>query len=401
MIDPYVNQLDSPDAERRKKAVIALGKSGDRAALPHLARVYKTDPNPEIRELALKAGRYLKRETEAQEIVPAEPQSLYAEPNKGEAASFLPPIVEVSERDENRAKELVEQALDWHVRGQDKKASDLLAKALAINPKLRRDAYTTSLAATITGMDGDEAMAMLATSGAPAARKEKPKRDDNVVDGVKEVGWGDALIDLALYSLVWAGGLTAIVLFALQGVQFLINASLFSGGSTALPAGTEELLDALPQLQLQLVIASIIFGLIMGIVLLVQTFIMHFSAVSILGGDGNLTTLIHGIVPTYIVTNILWIVIVVGYAIYVGVSSATASPSQIRDLNELGTNLNGIYQLGVGVWIAHLIGKVYRFGIFKGCAAEIISGILFIVLIFAFFCCAPSLLATLSSSAIR
>jgi len=83
------------------------------------------------------------------------------------------------------------------------------------------------------------------------------------------------------------------------------------------------------------------------------------------------------------------------------VSSVNATPGQIRDLNELGTNLNWLYQFGVGVWIAYLIGKVYRFGIFKGCAAEIISGILFVVLIFGFFCCAPSLLASLSSSAIR
>ncbi len=404
MIDSYVSQLDSPDAERRKKAVIALGKSGDRAALPHLARVYKNDANAEIRELALKAGRYLKRETEAQESAVVESTSMYAEPAETPAA--LPPAEEVSERDVQRAKEYVEQALDWHVRGQDNKAADLLTKALAINPKLRRDGYTSSLAATITGMEADEAMASLATAAAKSgSRKEKPKRSDGARsssggDDVKEVGWGDAVIDLLLYGLVWAGGLTAIILFAMEGLTFVLNASLLSSSATTMPRGTEEFLATLPQLRLQLVIGVIIFGVIMSIVLLVQTFVIHFSAVSILGGDGNLPTLIHGIVPTYIATNVLWLVLVIGYTVYVGVTFANASPSQIRSMNDLGTNLNWLFQIGVGLWIAYLIGRVYRFGMFKGCLAEFISGILLTVLAVGVGCGVITLLGSLANNAL-
>src|SRR5258708_334770 len=63
MFDQYLQQLVSQDAAQRRQAIIALGNSGDAQALAALANVYKTDPDPALRELALKAGRYIKRPT--------------------------------------------------------------------------------------------------------------------------------------------------------------------------------------------------------------------------------------------------------------------------------------------------------------------------------------------------
>jgi hypothetical protein len=416
MIDQYVSQLDSPDAERRKQAVIALGKSGDRAALAHLSRVYKTDPNPEIRELALKAGRYLKKETEGQEspsMMDTASDSMYAEPARNESASFLPrDNEEVSEKDIARAKEMVELALDWHVRGQDARALDYLRKALALNPKLRRDAYTSSLAATITGMNGDEAIASLVTgsssSSSGGGRKEKPKNDgrksfsdDGAADGVKEVGWSDAMIDLTLYALVWGGGLTIFILAGISVIQLLLNALVATGGSGVSSTSTaqlQEMIDLLPQFRLTLVIGAIIFGIVKAIGVLIQAGVIHFSAVSILGGDGNLTTLIHSIVPTYIAVDILFLVLSIGYFIYAGTTSMNASSAQIRSMGELWNNLQSLYNFAVAVWIGFLIGKVYRYGMFKGCLAEFISYILIAVLFVGFICCSTAALGSLAGS---
>ncbi|PJF27730.1 MAG: hypothetical protein CUN52_14110, partial [Phototrophicales bacterium] len=62
MIDPRIIQaLSSSDADKRKKAVAYLAKSLDRDALPYLARVYKTDSDSEIRELAKKAVAYIQK----------------------------------------------------------------------------------------------------------------------------------------------------------------------------------------------------------------------------------------------------------------------------------------------------------------------------------------------------
>ena len=43
MLDQLIRQLDDADPARRKQAVIALGKSRDRSALPPLANTYHND----------------------------------------------------------------------------------------------------------------------------------------------------------------------------------------------------------------------------------------------------------------------------------------------------------------------------------------------------------------------
>src|SRR5258708_32075297 len=58
-----MQQLSRQDVETRRLEIIALGNSADQRAMASLANVYKTDPDPALRELALKAGRYIKRTT--------------------------------------------------------------------------------------------------------------------------------------------------------------------------------------------------------------------------------------------------------------------------------------------------------------------------------------------------
>lgn len=56
-----MQQVRSTDPNVRREAIINMGKLGDARALSHLAQVYKTDPDPALRDLAAKAGRHIQR----------------------------------------------------------------------------------------------------------------------------------------------------------------------------------------------------------------------------------------------------------------------------------------------------------------------------------------------------
>lgn len=61
MIEAYIDDLRSVDSDRRRAAIIALARSGDPAALSALGYVHRTDPDAELRDLALKAGRHIQK----------------------------------------------------------------------------------------------------------------------------------------------------------------------------------------------------------------------------------------------------------------------------------------------------------------------------------------------------
>ncbi|NWF67837.1 MAG: HEAT repeat domain-containing protein [Chloroflexi bacterium] len=393
MIDQYVRQLDSADPQKRRQAVIALGKSGDRAALPHLARVYKNDPDSEIRDLALRAGRYLKKEVDGQ--AEAEPVRI-ERADQETGASYLAPEVDVSAMDIERSRGYVEQAMDAHVRGQDDRAKTLLVKAFTLNPNLRRDHYTSGIAATVTGLPADEAIAAL-LSAPKETRKRKPKEGGaGSAGGEKEIGWGDATLDLLLFGLVWAGGMVALVLFALQGLQVLVNSAALTG-STVDP-DVQAFVATLPQLRVQLVLASIAFGLFTAILFAIQMAVMHFAAVSMLGGDGSLAMLIHRMTPATIGVQIFSIVVVIVYFIAVGTMAASAGARQADSFASVVSLVLFVINIGVTLWLSTIIGKVYDFGMWKGCATQIVGSILLGVIFACMSCTLPSLFAGMLSS---
>ncbi|MCU0481137.1 MAG: HEAT repeat domain-containing protein [Anaerolineae bacterium] len=199
MIDPRILQaLSSSDSDKRKKAVAYLAKSLDRDALPHLARVYKTDSDPEIRELAKKAGAYIQKnapqasvmddEEEADDESYSRYNNLYADDDEDDEPVYtpsrrntymddddeiatdvnddipLPSNIQVSAVAEERAKSFVEQAMDWNVRGNNNKAVEMLKKAFRTNPRLAYDSYTMGLAMNITGLSSDDTKRLLSPS---------------------------------------------------------------------------------------------------------------------------------------------------------------------------------------------------------------------------------------------
>jgi hypothetical protein len=210
--DALIDDLESMDPEVRKRAVRALAQTKDPDALPHLASVVREDSDAEVRDLARKAGIYIKkqsggaapaRESERSTVaLPAdETMSLY------EDAPRQPPLpseIQVSELEVQRAKGLVDQAVDLHMRGDNERAAQNIRKALKANPKLIHDAYTKGLAANVTGLDPDTAIRLLSPKGDELARR---------ASGGVRTGAG--------LERLFALGMMAAAIIAIAGYMFL------------------------------------------------------------------------------------------------------------------------------------------------------------------------------------
>src|SRR5437868_258851 len=109
-----VAQLDSDDPEQRKAAIVALARSADAESLPLLVKIYRNDPDPTLRELALKAGRHIKAQSKPPAAPPTIPEVL-ASTAVTEVSPPANPSRSLIETDSN-AKWLYDRALDFHVR---------------------------------------------------------------------------------------------------------------------------------------------------------------------------------------------------------------------------------------------------------------------------------------------
>lgn len=73
MIDSHILVLlDSANPEERKRAIHALARTAAPDALQFLANIFQRDPDPEIRDLALKAGVYIRRKNQSQPTTTSE-----------------------------------------------------------------------------------------------------------------------------------------------------------------------------------------------------------------------------------------------------------------------------------------------------------------------------------------
>jgi hypothetical protein len=190
MIDDNIRQLESPDPTERRTAILAVGKAGDPRALPFLLKIYKNDPDPVLRELALRAGRHI-RDTQTQTAqspaVPPPVTQPVSQPVRPSPAPLSPvplsqvtpaptsPVTELSpltpaplapvrklptEREKALAKGRLDLAIGQKLQGQNGKATESLAEAVRYDPDLAVDTVALNLAANLTGIsDVKQAMA--------------------------------------------------------------------------------------------------------------------------------------------------------------------------------------------------------------------------------------------------
>ncbi len=199
-MEDLIASLKSSDSQRRRAAIIALGKSKNAAALKPLGEVYKNDPDPELRQLALEAGKYIRQYTSQPPSPPSgstspfisspprpasQPPPFYTQDDPP-AASFESDaslglgyeIVEsktpnprfgstinlggeVDERDVARARTYLDRAMSLHMSKNPGKAMEALIKAIELNPALKRDAVAQGLAAALTHQPPETAFEFL------------------------------------------------------------------------------------------------------------------------------------------------------------------------------------------------------------------------------------------------
>lgn len=228
-MEELLANLKSSDPQRRRLAIIALGKTKDPAALKALGEVYKTDPEPELRQLALEAGKYIKQHA-AQAAPPPPPKPTTPQYGFGDDPGYE--IVEpkyptpkygstinlggeVSERDAAKAKAYLDRAMSLHMSKNPGKATEALIKAVEINPALRRDAVAQGLAAAITDQAPEHAFEFLLN---PSASQEFIKERQKATRSERSEGsFSENLaavgLDLATMTLVITIGV--VILFVL------------------------------------------------------------------------------------------------------------------------------------------------------------------------------------------
>jgi predicted esterase len=142
----HLDGLVSSDPAQRKQAIIEVSRASNPDALKWLAEIYRHDPEPELRELALKAGRHIKATSTPQPPVVDMPSAT--------------PTTSVSIED-SREKWLYDRAMDYLVMGDRVKAAGELRKLLARNPNLGSNSSVLLLAGQITGQPPEQAVESL------------------------------------------------------------------------------------------------------------------------------------------------------------------------------------------------------------------------------------------------
>lgn len=383
MVDQQIiNMLDDPNPQVRTNAVKQLARMQSQEAVQYLAAVYKTDDDPEVRELARKAGLYIKKKmtednwTGGEGMMDDDPEP---EPEVED--------IQVSARAVQSSKGLMDSAMELHLRGDEDKAAQFVEKAFLTNPNLKNDPYYLQSASSILGVPEGQVVTMLLGdvdySGGKAKRKRKNREDDVSTEAV--------IIDLLIYWIVLAAILIIGTLIQFQFLSSIMD-TMMASPEFASELSAAEAAEAEAQIAMFMnvfvgagLVATVIYSIIASffsvIILLVQYAFIHFSATSILSGEGTYKGLIHKL--TNFFTAMYAIFTIIGYVMaYLMIMSFV----EIADPSAGGGGASGLLSLvsfGYFVaavialfWMGRLIGKNYEFGTGKGCISVIISSIL-------------------------
>lgn len=186
MDQSLIDQLQSDNPAQRRQAIMALGRVGDRTALPWLATVYQHDPVPDLRQLAGRAGRAILRRA---------PEAAAADPTTS------PPAASAATPPPKQAAYLLDAALDSHVREDHAVARQQLAQALQVYPAFAQDDRFCALASKIMDTEPDDAIQRLsdkaqhqAIARAAAKTRQQAKRSSTK--------WRPVRLALLIFSTV-------------------------------------------------------------------------------------------------------------------------------------------------------------------------------------------------------
>lgn len=410
-LDRYVQLLQSPEPEKRRQAIVALGRSKNLAALRPLAEVYRNEQEAELRELALRAGQFIK--AQATQAAPASPP-----PKPAPAAPAAPPksaedVVVVSpftvDIDEvegqqpvtpqesapaekavqmhrltknghaaaKQAKAYAEEALSLSLRGDTPKAIKAIKKAYQVYPQLMDDTYYSGLATTVLQCDEGEVLDYLrddSRSEAVVKNMAHAKTEKDIQTHIEEankMSWLNVSLDLIIFSLTMALGPVLLLLIVGQSLESL--ELILEAEGTPLDKTLSDILA----------ITKVVDGralLILGATLLVSGFIslivqcvgIHFSATRFLGGTGTLRFLMYKLISYYnriLVT--FFVVLMLSIWLFVGNGLPVLMWVVFAGLALFG--LTRVVKLG------DRIGEAYKFTTGGGCISVIIAGLVLVI----------------------
>lgn len=147
-LDPKIFEyLKKSDPEERKKAVKALAQTEDKSAIPVLAKIYEKDPDADVREMALRAGRHIKKQLHAGNWLSHENENAV--------------YVEVSDDTKREARRLLNKGLQATFAGDYDTAQDLVIQGFIMNPNLQHDREARRVAADVFRMKEQEAIDLI------------------------------------------------------------------------------------------------------------------------------------------------------------------------------------------------------------------------------------------------
>jgi hypothetical protein len=352
MPDDLIQQLQDPDPAVRRQAIIALANSHNLAALQPLAAVYRGDPDPALRELALKAGRYLKQHGQPP-------------PDSGDGTQEKQ---SVSDRERRMAKGHLDAAANFYTDGDRARAVENLGKALVINPALAKDRFAINLITMTTGLAVADAMPILTHPDRRAALieqiggKRKLKRTQAHGKGAESATWDNVLMDFGIYWVVNAIVMAGIFILTIDTLRDLVE-----GMPTTASGGTTIDWDALWTAS---VAAMVLFALAYSagnvIQLAIQGAAIHTAAIYVFAGNGTLAYLYRRLVPFQTIVVFAFGAIFVLLAI----SGSSMGLWFMLPLVMMGGAVVVIYLL------SKLVGEVYGMGAGSGCGAILVGGIL-------------------------
>ena len=390
MFENLMRQLQSPEPAERRQAISGLANLRDPRALTELANVYKNDPDPAIRELALKAGRYIKKyadpaasagegnssgSTSASQSGGYSSASGFATGGDSSAGTTAPPRPrpaepEVTPRDAELAKGHLDAATGHYTNGSRARAVESLGKALALNPALRKDSFAANLITTLTGKSVDEGMRLLVN---PDARENlirdiggrKPLRKAPI-DVDEDVNWTVVGLDVAIYAVILAVVTLAIALVAIQPLIDLFEESLtLSDPSSAATIQADDLRIIRDASLIALIPSAIFYALYGAVGIILQAVGIHFIAITLFGGRATLVYFLHRFVTFQ--TIVIFI-----FGILTTITLLTGSTEMIMMMFALMGIANA---LGVTYYLINLVSSTYGFGWFSGCISIFLGGI--------------------------
>lgn len=264
MLDDLIRQLQNFDPNIRRSAIIALGKTKNEAALRVLADVVLKDSDPELRELARKAGIYIRRELNVEEE-PTAPRRRKTQTGEVPALPIEPSqrkrgimIMETQEDDRNQkieaeepptsgrgpvrgknyrvpeaavksARAQTETALSEHTAGRKARAMKALTEALSLNPNLINDDYFNNVASQVTGLGAFEAIESIVNPQernrfiTDAKQLEKKRKVDAHMSEVRETNMTDFSFELVLFTVIAAVAPAIIVILVVQTLSGFLN----------------------------------------------------------------------------------------------------------------------------------------------------------------------------------